>query len=135
MITNFKLFESIEELKIEKFSYWIIYGSQYKCIEILYKLQSQLYLKKSGYNLYSDIERIINHIKIDINNNKYPDIDRTIFCFQNGIFMYGPVKNNFEKNRTIMSQLSEYNFKGEIKEVDDKIVVDTLEVDVNKYNL
>ena len=132
MIIKFKLFENyetIEELTIEKFSYWMIYGSQSNCIKILHKLRLKLY--NDECNLYSIIEKIDKNIR----DNTYPDIIGTIFCFQNESFVYGPVKTDFQKNEIIMSQLSNYNFKGEIKEVDGEIVVDTLEVYTNKYNL
>ena len=81
MITNFKLFESIEELKIEKFSYWIIYGSRCDCIEILKKLRYQLY--DDEHNLYTIIEKM----DISIRNNTNIDSTVTILCFQNDTFL------------------------------------------------
>ena len=98
MITNFKIFERIEELKneefkIEKFSYWIIYGSQSDCVKILNKLRYQYQLYDKECNLYTIIEKMEKNIR----DNKYPDTIVTILTFLNESFHYGPVKDNIEK--------------------------------------
>ena len=130
MITNFKLFESIEELKIEKGSYWIIYGSLSHCFNILKKMQVD-------YRLEYELQYVLESMNEDILSDKYIIIGTAIFynlSELDSFFQYGSFETVAEKNE-ILQDMLEYNFKGEIKKIDNKIVVDTFEVDVNKYNL
>jgi len=134
MITRFKLFESteetIKEVSIEDFedySYWIIYGSQLHCIDILNKLKLKLKL-----NLGSDLNTVIRYIRKDIKDKIFPNTIGTVI-FYNKIdnFSYYP----YERKYDIEEYIKNYNFKGEMKEIDGKVVVDTLEVYTKKYNL
>ena len=131
MITNFKIFENIEELKLENFSYWIIYGSQLHCIDILMKLRLNL-----NSDLRTDLYTVIGYIKTDIKEKIYFNVIKTLIFREKDNFSYYPYeKKDDERKEEIEEEVKNYNFKGEIKEVDGKIIVDTFEVDVKKYNL
>jgi len=127
MITRFKIYEGMEELKLEDHSCWVIYGSQSHCVNILNKLRLNLnsYLK-------SDLNVVIGYIKKNIKDNTYTDAIGTIIFYQEqDNFSYYPYVEKVDRD----AYLKNYNFKGEMKEIDGKIIVDTIEVYVNKYNL
>ena len=131
MITNFKLFESteelIEELKIEDKSCWTIFGSMYHCAEILKKLKIQLESRIS--NMSGLIETFENSI------TDYPNAIGTNLFYDSEEFMGHFSFHIYKKESDRKYYFDKYEYKGEIKEVDDKIVLDTIEIYTNKYNL
>ena len=148
MITNFKIFES-EEINFFKNSCWSIYGSQYNCLKILEKLKIQLtppdnedfLLKLRLLDIYKSIQHgldnIIEEIKSNIRqkiylddilgiNIYYSDKFTDTLCLMFDIFYDEENrKRNFENLK----------YRGEIKEVNGKIIVDDTELYTNKYNL
>lgn len=131
-----KTFENIQESlkklsKIKTNSSWVIYGDINIIIEILSK---------------------INILAIECNNSRHEPIDRLtverllkewkskeekigiILYYSMYGFSFSIIKNhqNFIDRIKIGSV---YNFKGEIKLINNELYIDTLEKDMMKYNL
>ena len=122
MITKFKIFENIE---IKDKSYWVIYGDYNIVINIIEHLLAYFH---SNNSLYEDLKLVIKSLK----GYRYKDI--------NGIFLYYSNDHKFSfgvflSRYNDKNKLKEYNLKGEIKLKNNKIVLDTLKVDMEKYNL
>ena len=110
MITKFKLFES--EVKIEANSCWTIFGSRTRCIKILKKLKIQ-------FDLGSNINSLIEIFEGDMIKDSNLAIGTNLF-YDPGHFSY----HTYEKESDRKKYFENYEYKGEIKEVDDKIVLD-----------
>jgi hypothetical protein len=122
MITKFKIYEN--KLILEPNSCWVIYGNLYKVISILKKITE---IDKKH------LPDIIKSLESNIWRNKYiHSIGTFIFTHSNPNYSYYMTFNSDEEKKEIMEK---HNFKGEIKLVYDKIVLDTFEANVKKYNL
>jgi len=132
MITRFKIFESVEELKLEEKSCWIIYGSMSHCFNILKKMEVD-------YRLEYELKYVFESMNEDILSDRYFNSIGSIIFYNKSnydtYFQYGPFETIAEKNKILEEDMPEYKFKGEIKKIDNKIAIDTLEVYSNKYNL
>lgn len=124
-----------------QYSYWFIKGKEHEVRHILMKL----YEDKN----YSEYKNSLENIVTDLfkNSVKYEDIYGVLlFLVLNKKWefslQYYPVtkqKYDYIKNTTDFylfgAPFSKYRYQGEIKLENDKIEVDTLEIDIEKYNL
>lgn len=124
-----------------QYSYWFIKGKEHEIRHILMKLyedKDYLDYKESLGNIVTDLFR---------NSVKYEDIYGVfLFLILNKkwefALQYYPVtkqKYYHIKNTPDFylfgTPFSKYRYQGEIKLENDKIEVDTLEIDIEKYNL
>lgn len=124
-----------------QYSYWFVKGKEYEVRHILMKL----YEDKD----YSEYKESLKDIIYDLfrNSEKYQDI-YGVFLFlilnkkwELSLRFYPVTKQKYDYMKTTSdfylygSPFNKYNYQGEIKLENDKIVVDTLEIDVEKYNL
>ena len=124
MITNFKIFEN-KLITLEANSYIVVYGDQSQIIEILEKTKN------------SDIEdQDLKGIIKDLKKNKNLNISG-IFIIKNyeKTLYYSKFFNDVIRKIQLKRLLYDKTFAGELKLKDNKVILDTLEVDINKYNL
>ena len=133
MITKFKLFENTN-IDFENMSYWKIYGNKYNAIDILDKIIDQFTISAFNRHITTNLKSIIRALKGFIESNQYTHSNVTILSFNNNNFEFELYNSEIDKNRMV-DEYKRYNLKGELKIENDKIVLDTLEVDANKYNL
>ena len=122
MITNFKIFEN--KIQFKKNYSWTILGSKDEVINVLehfYKIGNKTF-SKSVLSIINDNDFI----------NNYTD-GIVLFCEDD----YSASFILFEKDNLdeILDAYYEYDYQGELKIKNDKLVLDTLSLDIKKYNL
>lgn len=140
MITKFKLFEN-NIFGSTQYSYWFVKGKEHEVRHILMKL----YEDKD----HSEYKESLKDIIYDLfrNSEKYQDI-YGIFLFliidkkwNLALKFYAVNKQKYDHMKKTSdfylfgSPFTKYKYQGDIKLENDKIVVDTLEIDIDKYNL
>lgn len=139
MITNFKIFENenYSDLKFENYSNWIIYGSNQDCINILTKMK-----KDVNNNLKIRISNVIQSIEKNIQNKEYLDTIGTVISYYYGGYVENCYLSYWNFNGEIQKEYNLYKkghdgftLRGELKNINGKIVVDTFDSDIKKYNL
>ena len=129
-------------LNLENNSKWLIYGDIPTILKILEKLETKIIkniqnniindLLETNSKIHEDFQKIYSSLLSQISKK----ILGTYFFFENddSLFYYYDFIN--EKNRLkAHNDSSAYKYKGEIKLENDEIVLDTLEIDANKYNI
>lgn len=124
-----KTFENIQESlkklsKIKTNSSWVIYGD----INIIIEILSKINILAIECNNSRTVERLLKEWKL-----KEEKIGIILYYSMYG-FSFSIIKNhqNFIDRIKIGSV---YNFKGEIKLINNELYIDTLEKDMMKYNL
>lgn len=136
MITKFKIFENSSENKIElKNNYfWWIRGNYNDIIRVLIELNK--YDLKTIYHEFT-IKYVIEFEFLD----KFDFIGLFLFLEEGSVshvsvFKYWLVENN-KKRQSIIHQsiINNFEFKGELKLKEGKLILDPLEAETIKYNL
>ena len=142
MITKFKIFEN-NIFGSSQNRYWFLKGNESEIRHLLMKF----YEDKDYIELKESIGDMVMYIFR--NTKKYENL-YGIFLFLiindktwNLTLKFHPIYNKDDKNKFINNKdtyafgirFSEYVYQGEIKLENDKFIVDTLDIDVEKYNL
>jgi len=129
-MNHIRLFENFEDYQTEftpaqfkKFSCWYIDGNMITILNVIKKM-----------NQIAKYEIDFKKIQFRLTNDEFTNsISGIIFYFGIG-FSYSIVEDK-KKSLNIIEETDVYDYKGELKIIDDKLVLDTLELDANKYNL
>lgn len=114
---------------LDRGKFWVIYGNLEDFIKILYKMKINSKDLEEEYDIDNLIDYVIN--KKDSNSNI---IGYFIFLYhEHYTFKEIPNDVNFKEVVSVESKFAD--FSGELKIENDKLVLDTLPVDINKYNL
>jgi len=130
MITKFKIFEG--EITFKKNSTWIIFGSKDQIVHIL------KYVSNIANEKFS--KSIINLTEDIIEDKKY--FNGIVFFRENDYsasyvsFIKEDKQPNSNNNLDeILIAYDDYNLKGELKIENNELILDTLYLDIKKYNL
>lgn len=139
MITEFKIFEGSYHFTFDsnfKF-YYTIYGDMNNSIEVLELLDKNNIdemLNKSSFDAKHDLIRYVNSRY----TRKSQPQPIGCFLFYVPIDYFKPIKIRFfyteSENRSIKKTYPG-KFRGVLKIENNELIVDTLEVDIDKYNL
>ena len=135
-IKKFERVERLVDINYGEDIYWTIYGKSIDYIKVLEKILEE---RVNFNHYYLRIENLIDVIMRNSQEFKnYQGIFLTSYSegYDTPTINYRGFIDETDKNRYI-SLLEKHNtvFKGELKIVNDKLVLDSIEVDVKKYNL
>ena len=133
-IKTYKIFEGV---KIKPKSAWIIYGGKKIIIDILYKIEKQLYY--SDMIAKTDMTKSIRETIVRINDCDiwFKNLGFILY-YSNYGFSFSVIVDENEKEKMLKhidNSDDAYKFKGELKIENDELVLDTIEIDVKNYNL
>jgi hypothetical protein len=121
--------KEFENIKLYTGSTYIIYGNLNDILKIFY----DMYRLINDKTLMSEITVVISSIKKNINSYQYPGTKGLYLLYSE----YGLAYHVFQSEEDEYVCFLNYGntLKGELKIVNNEIVLDTLKVDAKKYNI
>lgn len=110
-------------------SCWIIYGDEKKVINVLMEIRNSITQHKNGADYLDAINSIISSI-----SHKKNMIGTYLFFSYSENFEYWEIKDENDKE-FILREVPHYTFLGELKLINNKVVLDKMEAETKKYNL
>jgi hypothetical protein len=121
--------KTFENVKLYNGSTYIIYGNLNDILSFLY----DMYMLIDDENLKPEITAVISAIKNNINSYQYPGTKGMYLLYSEYSLAYHVFQSEEEEDVCFLNYGNA--LKGELKIVNNEIVLDTLKVDANKYNL
>jgi hypothetical protein len=135
MITNFKIFEN--KVVYDTKYYWFIAGGRLDVSRIILKLIKDInYSDTDNYydnNIADHLSEIVLDMQKKATANDHLNYGLFLHIDNNDHMKYTTITNS-TIHQNIISK-SKYKYQGEIKLIDDEIVVDKIDVDAKKYNI
>lgn len=121
---NIKLYESINSVNFEDESYYLVNGDMnlvIKMFEIINKFNSK---------------SLINQLITDSNKQHFNKANSFYIAKRDDdrFTFWGLNENNNKEAKTFYKKRN-YVYRGELKIINDELILDTVELDQNKYNL
>lgn len=136
-IKKYEKFQTAMTIEYDDKVFWIIYGDA----KIIFNVLETIIESRFSFNhFWVSLENVLNHFKRAINDDIKIVGTFILSTPQRGGNVPHPsflsFKNEEEKNMYIETYLNrDYIFKGELKVDNGDVILDTIEVDINKYNL